>query len=191
MVPMKLTSEERDLDDDQEMYRNEKQIMITHDQSPQPKEVHAYNQFSMGDFDDQHNDLNGYLINQLHSFRVASNNMRQYMNQRMNRLENNFDMNFYRDDEDHLNEQHYEPIEVEHYPQRVEEIRVDHITGNSDSFNNCSIFHNVQSTTSQNLQNIQQVQSVQVSDSSNNRRKSSVTNLMFMRVVDGNIITSI
>ena len=220
LVPIKprsISPEEREHSDMR--FRNEKQIMVDEQHQNNYNNNNA-NNFTMSGFQ-QNQDFNGQFNNQLASFRMLSNNMRQYFDQRLNRFETDFDLNFFKDEENNFDmiegsdqEHHNHPdhqfnlseprmIEVEPYhtvPHHV--IHVDHTGADHNSMMNnmvqnggCQIFHNYQVNSENNNsfhhQRIQAAVLVNGSANNNRQRKSSVTNLMYVRVVDGNIITSI
>ena len=129
--------------------------------------------------------------------------MRQYFNQRVTRFETDYDLNFFREQEGedcHHNCHHH------HHHHRVYRPSVEvvpHLTGGiprgvevqrveqTERTLNHSIYQNLTVNNGHSSQHLQRVANVQVSSEMPNRRKTSVTNLMFMRVVDGNLITSI
>ncbi len=175
-----------------ERFINEKQIMFDH---------HQNNDFTLTGFQENQNS-NEEFVNQLASFRMLSNNMRQYFNQRMSKFETDFDLNFYKEDDYDYDRVEYQipsetkVIEIQHHTVPHHVIRVQHSDVDCNmkmnmTRNDC-IFHNFQlNTECDNFQNVhQRIQAIRMNGTSR-QRKSSVTNLMYMRVVDGNIITSI
>ncbi len=188
LVPMVQRSSSEEYEQDR--FHNEKQIML--DQNPN-------DYFTLTGFREQQ-DLNGEFINQLASFRMLSNNMRQYFNQRLSKFETDFDLNFFKEDDIDYDTVEFQipteskVIEIEHNTVPHHIIRVEHSDAdcNMNMIKNDCIFHNYQvNSESNNLHNVhQRFQAVQMNGTSR-QRKSSVTNLMYMRVVDGNIITSI
>lgn len=194
LEPVKLSSEERDTNK-HVSFRNEKHIIIGNGMGMGNEQtlnnhqcdVCSEDHFTMTDFR-PHKDI----IDQLHSFRLLSNNMRQYFNMRQSRLEADYDLNFFREEDNdighichhhhphhHHCHHHQDSPEVEHYvttgtePRHV--IEVHHTEKREDTFDHsvCQSMH------------------MDSGRDTPNRRKASVTNLMFMRVVDGNLITSI
>ena len=148
-----------------ETFRNEKQIMISHNP------VSQNDGFMLDGFSQN---LDEHFENHLDSLRELSLNMRQYFDERLNQFENG--MNF-------LHHQCDSPMLYELAPvqQQQHVIQVNH---GEQSRGAELMRQNFFPPTTANIEFGHNEQTVM-------RRKSSVTNLMYMRVVDGNLISSI
>lgn len=188
-LSMQVYSDEQDRED---RFRNEKAIMINNNyhNSERNDLMHEQNHnghFAISEF---HQNFNQQFLDQLNSFRTLSNNMREYFNHRMNRFDTEFDLNFFNDNET-ISTQDYNRqniIEVEHYPSNESNIHNEHHQENNP-IDSCSLMQNVKVNKSCNIQGVQSVQSIEMNGSRG--RKASVTNLMYMQVLNGNIITSV
>lgn len=182
------SSEERE--NQHASFRNEKHIIIGNAVDNQHHQCDVCNEdhFTLTSFR-PHKDI----IDQLHSFRLLSNNMRQYFNMRQSRLETDYDLNFFREegeDIDQICHHHHLPNHHHHclHHPALHEIESFEMSGGPKHM--IEVHHSDQSRDTLN-HSVYQRMHVDSGRDSPNRRRASVTNLMYMRVVDGNLITSI